>query len=189
MVLMAQFTKKAIIESFMKLLNEKPLDKITVKDIVEDCNVNRNTFYYHFEDIHALVYEIFKLETERVIGKHEDIESWQEGFIEAARFALENKRAVYHIYNSNSREDLYNYLNIIARDVMRRFVDKIPEGDGAAETDKALIAEFYKCALVGLALDWVSGGMKIDPEELIRNIGRLFEGNIQDSLKRSKLGR
>ena len=44
---MPNFTKKAIRESFIKLLNERPLNKITVKDIVEDCGVNRNSFYYH----------------------------------------------------------------------------------------------------------------------------------------------
>ena len=53
MGLMAQFTRTAIVNSFIRLLNEKPLDKITVKDIVDDCGVNRNTFYYHFQDIYA----------------------------------------------------------------------------------------------------------------------------------------
>ena len=48
---MPNFTQKAIKESFIKLLNDKPLHQITVKDIVEDCGVNRNTFYYHFTDI------------------------------------------------------------------------------------------------------------------------------------------
>ena len=42
---MSQLTKKAIMESFVKLLNERALDKIKVKDIVEDCGINRNTFY------------------------------------------------------------------------------------------------------------------------------------------------
>ena len=42
---MLQLTKKAIVNSFIKLLNEKPLDKITVKSIAEDCGINRNTFY------------------------------------------------------------------------------------------------------------------------------------------------
>ena len=42
---MAQFTQKAIVESLIKLLNERPLDKITIKDIVEECGINRNTFY------------------------------------------------------------------------------------------------------------------------------------------------
>lgn len=44
----------AIKEAFMHLLNRKPLDKITVKEIVEECGINRNTFYYHYDDIYDL---------------------------------------------------------------------------------------------------------------------------------------
>ena len=55
---MSSFTKKAIVESFLKLLKEKPVEKITIKDIVEDCGINRNTFYYHFDDIPSLMEEI-----------------------------------------------------------------------------------------------------------------------------------
>ena len=53
---MANFTKNAIKASCLKLLNERPISKITVKDIVEDCGINRNSFYYHFQDIPALFY-------------------------------------------------------------------------------------------------------------------------------------
>ena len=52
---MASFTRKAIMESFVTLLNEKPLNKITIKDIVEACGINRNTFYYHFQDVPDLI--------------------------------------------------------------------------------------------------------------------------------------
>ena len=52
---MASFTRKAIMDSFMKLVDQRPISKITIKDIVEDCGVNRNTFYYHFADIPALI--------------------------------------------------------------------------------------------------------------------------------------
>ena len=48
---MASFTKKAIRDSFVKLLNEKPLSQITIRDIVDDCGVNRNTFYYYYQDL------------------------------------------------------------------------------------------------------------------------------------------
>ena len=54
---MPNFTKNAIKASFMKLLNEKPLNKISVKNIVEDCGINRNSFYYHFQDIPSLIVE------------------------------------------------------------------------------------------------------------------------------------
>ena len=55
---MASFTKKAICQSFIKLLSERPIDKITVKDIVDDCGIARNTFYYHYQDIYQVLEDI-----------------------------------------------------------------------------------------------------------------------------------
>ena len=52
---MSGFTKEIIARTFTELLDEKPMSKITVKDIVEHCGVNRNTFYYHFRDIPDVV--------------------------------------------------------------------------------------------------------------------------------------
>ena len=64
---MANFTKKAIRASFIKLLNEKPLTQITVRDIVEDCGVNRNTFYYYYQDLPQLMENIVNEDAERII--------------------------------------------------------------------------------------------------------------------------
>ena len=52
---MSQTTKRALEASLKKLLLEKPLNKITINDITEDCGVNRMTFYYQFKDIYDLV--------------------------------------------------------------------------------------------------------------------------------------
>ena len=52
---MSQITKRALEASLKKLLTKKPLDKITITDITEDCGINRMTFYYHFKDIYDLV--------------------------------------------------------------------------------------------------------------------------------------
>ena len=54
---MALLTQKVIKEAFWKLLSEKSFSKITVKDIVEICGINRNSFYYHFADIPSLARE------------------------------------------------------------------------------------------------------------------------------------
>lgn len=182
---MSQLTKKAIIESFVKLLNERTLDKIKVKDIVEDCGINRNTFYYHFEDIHALMEEILREETRRVLSMEEVENSWEEAFIQAAEFALQNKRAIYHIHNSAWREDIKRYLNAIAEDVMARFVERMARGISAREEDKKLVVRFYRATLVGMIEDWLETGMKYDVERMIRRVGVLFEGNIRRSLERS----
>ena len=52
---MSQVTKRALEQSLKHLLLKKPLTKITVGEIAEDCGINRMTFYYHFKDIYDLV--------------------------------------------------------------------------------------------------------------------------------------
>ena len=56
---MSKYTHRAIIDSFWMLLEKKSLDKISVKDIIEIAQINRNTFYYHFEDLYALLDTVF----------------------------------------------------------------------------------------------------------------------------------
>ena len=63
---MSNLTKKALRETMIKALNERPLDKIKVKELVEECGVNRNTFYYHYKDIYELLADIFETETEEI---------------------------------------------------------------------------------------------------------------------------
>ena len=208
---MTQFTSKAIEESFIRLLNERPLDKITIKDIVDDCGISRNTFYYHFQDKYDLVNWIFRTESAAFLAKAPTRDNWQDilrglcryfeenrafyrnaldGFISAARFALENKRLVYHIYNSVSRERVERYLYSIAGEVMRLYVSRITEQvEHAAHKkvfpeDQKMVVDFYKFALVGMILDWLNTGMKKDPEGLIRRVGEIFHGNIEAALTR-----
>jgi len=87
-------------ESFIKMLNERPLNKITVTAIVTECEINRNTFYYYYTDIYEILSEIFQTELQTVIDEYNDTLSWEESFIVAAKFALENKTAVYHVYKN-----------------------------------------------------------------------------------------
>ena len=76
---MPNFTRRAIKESFLKLLNQRPLNQITVKDIVEDCGINRNSFYYHFSDLPALVEEIMAEQVSAMVENHPTVDSVQEG--------------------------------------------------------------------------------------------------------------
>ena len=55
---MSEVTKRALEQSLKNLLLKKPLNKITINDIAEDCGINRMTFYYHFKDIYDLVEDL-----------------------------------------------------------------------------------------------------------------------------------
>ena len=119
---MSAFTEKAIVDAFVSLLNEHPLDKITVKNIIDKCGVNRSTFYYYFEDIYDLINKIFEYETGKIVNKHSEYESWADGIKEAMSFAIDNKKAIYHVYKSVSRERLNKYLNEVCDSIFMEVV-------------------------------------------------------------------
>lgn len=182
---MAHLTENAIMGSFVKLLSEKPFDKITVTDIVEDCQITRRTFYYHYADLYELTKALFHTETERAIADYEETGSWEECFIRGCRFIMENRRAVYHIFQSVHRAELEKYVDQIAAEVMSRYLDRQAAGLAVQTRDKQLICDFYRYALSGLLYQWLEDGMKQDPDALIHRLGILFDGNIRRSLERS----
>lgn len=180
-----QYTKKKIREEFIKILNERPLNKITVKDIASACEINRNTFYYYYTDVYALLSELFQTELQTVTDEYNDTFSWEESFIVATKFALENKIAINHVYKSIQREELEDYIYNVSGHVMNRYVEKLSDGISASSGDKKLISSFYQCALTEMVLRWIASGMKEDPDTIVRRIGQLFDGHIALSLKRS----
>ena len=175
---MAQFTKKAILDSFVELISERPFDKITVKDIVTRCGVNRNTFYYYFEDVYALVDELFQVETQDILGNTADYDTWQEAFLKAIDFVHNNRRAIYHLYNSISREQVETYLNKVTYNNILIFIKKSVADLSPTEEDVELVASFYSHALVGMTLEWLSG-MKGDPHDFVIRISGLLDGTVR----------
>lgn len=181
---MSQFTKKAINESFLRLLNSTPFDKITVKDIVDECGVNRNTFYYYYQDIYALLEELLREETEKVFSSDADFDSWYDGLVKSAKFAFENKKAIYHLYNSLNREILEKYLYGITGHFMLRFVKKLAVGTNASEGDIACVVDFYKSALVGLILGWLADGMRDESLDKLKRMSEILDGSIKAALEK-----
>lgn len=180
---MSRFTKKAIVEAFIELLNQRPMDKITVKDIVDRCEINRNTFYYYYQDIYALLEEILQDEMEKILEIPASLDSWQDSFMEAIRFALENRRAIFHVYHSNRKDHLIRYFNQVIGRAMDKFVREKARGLRVAEDDICVIRDFYQYALSGIILRWVENGMKEDPAAVVQRLGVLLEGNIRHALE------
>ena len=75
---MSNITKKAIAASLKNLLKEKKLNKITVQDIADDCGINRQTFYYHFQDVYDLVEWICIQDTEKVLQENRTYATWKD---------------------------------------------------------------------------------------------------------------
>ena len=79
---MASSTKEALGKALKKMLSVKPIDKITVKDLVEECGVNRQTFYYHFDDVYDLLEWVFEEDTNKALPHEIYYDKWRENVIE-----------------------------------------------------------------------------------------------------------
>ena len=181
---MAAFTKDAIKNSFMKLLNEKQLNKITVKDIVEDCKINRNSFYYHYSDIPSLLEEILIEQADMLVSLAEPA-SIYDCILSAIDFALINKRAMMHIFNSPNRDMIYSYINRVSQRAVSEYVERFATGYSISGDDKQAIIMYYKCLLIGFLVDWLSSDMKYDLRDEISRICKLFEGSTETAFIRS----
>ena len=180
------YTKNLIKQEFIKLLNKKSLHNITVTEIAKQCKIERKTFYYHYENLPQLVKEIFDEELEDVIKEFNETLSWEESFISVAKFILENKKAVKHMYESDYKVELEKYIFSISGEIMRKYVRRVAKDTKAQEIDIKLIAYFYQCALSSSLVEWVATDMKTDPKLVTRRLGELMDGNILEFLKRSE---
>lgn len=181
---MPNFTKDAIKQSFVKLLNERPLKQITVRDIVEDCGINRNSFYYHFSDIPTLLEEIITEEAKQIIAAHPDISSVEDCLKTVLEFAMQNKRAIMHIYNSVNRTMYEQYLWQVSEDVVKAYAKQLLREHSIADSDKKLIVNFYKCVCFGLVTDWIRTGMRPEIEADLHRICELKKGMVEEMISR-----
>ena len=181
---MSQVTKRALEESLKRMLLKKPLNKITIADITEDCGINRMTFYYHFKDIYDLIEWSCVEDAAKALGGKKTYDTWQQGFLQIFQAVLDNKPFIQNVYQSVSREQVENYLYTLTRSLLIGVVEELSVGMDVRETEKEFIADFYKFAFVGLMLDWIKDGMKKDPQQIIDRLSTLIEGDITRALNK-----
>ena len=184
---MSQVTKRALEASLKNLLLKKPLSKITINDITEDCGISRMTFYYHFKDIYDLVEWSCLEDAKRALEGKKTYETWQQGILQIFEAVLENKPFIINVYRSVSREHVENYLFRLTYDLLIGVVNEKSAGLTVREEDKEFIADFYKYAFVGVMLNWVKDDMKEDPHRIVERISLIMHGNVTEALDKFRI--
>lgn len=177
-------TKKSLACSLKKLMRKIELNKISVKSIVDDCKVNRQTFYYHFVDIYDLLEWIYKTEAIESISECKSYKTWTEGFYKIFVYIENNKEFCMNSLNSLGRNHLDNYIYSVTNDLIIGVINEISEGMSVEDSDKQFIADFYTVAFTGLVVKWMHNGMREKPKEIIEKLSELIEGNFLRALER-----
>lgn len=176
---MSKFTRQAIMYSMLKLLQEKSIDKITVKDICEMCEINRNTFYYYYSDIYQVLEELLRTETEKSLKEKQENHSFYEDCLKKYHLILEYKKALYHLYNSKNRDLILKYLYDITENYMEKYVLKEVEGKKLSAEDIQFIVDFYSNSMIGSILRWMQRGMMEKQEKLIYRLSVSYQATIK----------
>ena len=163
---MALDTKRALAQSLRNLLTKRTLDKITVKDIVEDCGVNRQTFYYHFHDIYDLLEWIFEDMIETMVVQHTDRTDWTSGIDDLVTKMLEERRLVLNAYHSVSHEAVSRFI----RQWLKPFIDQVVERESqgliVSQEDKEFVSELFTLGTSGFLTEWIEH--QLSQEDLLK---------------------
>lgn len=186
-VFVSQMTKQALEASLKKLLLHKPLNKITINDITEDCGVNRMTFYYHFKDIYDLVEWILERDAARLMENDRSFDTLRDAFYTVLLRVQANKTIVMNLCRALRREQVEQYLYRLMDPIMHDFADQEGQGLCVSETDKQFVLDFYKYAMVGMMLEWIRCDLKTDPAELAQRLDTMMHGELRRALGRFDL--
>lgn len=176
-------TKKAIAYALKELLLEKPISKVTVQDIADRCEINRQTFYYHFTDIIDLVEWICIEDADKNLKEKGKYSTWQDNFFGIFETMKKDRPFIINIYKSVPLDILINYLYKLVYPLIYGVIDDKAKNKIVREEDKVFIANFYKYSLVSLVLEWIKNDMKEDPKKIVDKTSILLSGTIDQALK------
>lgn len=179
-----QLTKRALEESLKRLLLQKPLTKITIADLTEECGVSRMTFYYHFQDIYDLVEWACEEDAGRALANNKTADTWQVGLENIMLAVRENKPFITNVYHCVSAERIQRFLQPVTSDLIEGVVEEHAAGKNVKQADKDFISSFFAHAFIGVMLDWIAEGMVEEPAAVAEHVAKVCEGQIDAALAR-----
>jgi probable dihydroxyacetone kinase regulator len=177
-------TKKAISKGFKKLLKIKKFEKITIKDITNECGLNRQTFYYHFQDKYALVNWIYYNEAILVITKDLNFENWDKKVLDLLTIMKKDEIFYQMTLKQGDSNEFDQYLFSVAKNIFEEMIDGLTQEIGIKSEKKTFIAEFIAYGVVGMIIAWAQNGMKQPPDEITKEIKDIIEASRMFAVSR-----
>ena len=171
--------KNTIADIFWKLTNTKHIDKITVKDVVEECGVSRQTFYYHFQDILEVVEWTADREIQTMVVQSLKAKTLEEGIQQTVHFFFSHKKIWNRLLTSKSREHFEKMVTgAIHRYMMSIIKLRTPEVlDNYADVE--MMVHFLTYGVGGLFLEYANRS-DVTEEQFTKQLYRLLSGQMKN---------
>ncbi|MGN1099642.1 MAG: TetR/AcrR family transcriptional regulator C-terminal domain-containing protein [Christensenellales bacterium] len=177
-------TKKTLAASLKKFMERKPLSKISVSEIIRDCGVNRKTFYYHFEDIYALLKWTLEQEAIEVVKNFDLLLDLEEAIIFVTDYVDANRHILNCAYDSMGRDEMKRFFFSDFSGVIISFIERYTEKNHIDTSDeyKQFVAYFYTEALAGMLIDYFQHKENRDRDKIIKYIENILKKSIPNVL-------
>lgn len=181
---MSSATKAAFAAALKNRMTTKPIDKITVKDLVDLCGVNRQTFYYHFDGVYDLLEWVFEQDTNAVLPKEIVYNNWSVDVFSFFKYLSDNRLFVMNVYNSNSRLYMLRFLQSKVETCIRSFLTIVAEGKNIEHGDFEFVVEFYSTCVIGCISRWLDMDMNPPANVTQERLLLLLTNSIESILQR-----
>lgn len=180
---MANHTKQLLGETLKILMTKKPLRKITIKELVDACGVNRQTFYYHFHDIYELLDWIYNSEAVDAIANI-SYDSWPDEITLLVNYLNDNSKFCYATYRSLGKHTLDRFLIDVFDTLTAKVLNGVEESALLSPSDRQFIIRLYGHALSGTLQDWVASKFATPPQQMAHQICHSIKGTLALMVKK-----
>lgn len=173
-------TKKTLAESLKKLMKSKSLSKITISEIIADCGLNRKTFYYHFEDIYALLKWILESEAVEVVKQFNLIVDYKDTLDFIMDYVEENDYILCCAYDAIGREEMKRFFFADFIELTTSIIDSAEKEVGKTLNNeyKQFLCVFYTEALAGILLDWIKNRNERNRTQVIEYLVKTIKESL-----------
>ena len=168
--------KQMIAETLVKLLEQKSVDKITVKELVDACGISRQGFYYHFQDIMEVIEWITSQAIQRAVDVSLAAATPQEAVKAVILTLRKNGKLIQHLMASQRRAEVERLLVMSARTYLEKVLRAKAAGLTVRPSDLEAAIRFYSYGLVGMLVETLE--QQIDADAAADQFCRLLTGDI-----------
>lgn len=183
-------TKLQLAAALKTLMVQKPIDKITISELTSLCNIRRQSFYYHFEDIYDLLRWMIENEAISLLKQQEGALLWKEGLLQLFRYLEENRAVYLCAQKSVGRDHIRRFFESDIYAIIHRTIEQLSENIGVRNNldsfvDVELLTHFYVVALAGIVESWLLGEIDRTPEQLIQFADVILNDQVNGAAARA----
>lgn len=183
-------TKLQLAAALKTLMSQKPMDKITIAELTSMCNIRRQSFYYHFEDIYDLLRWMIQNEAISLLKQQEGALLWKEGLLQLFRYLEENRAVCLCALKSVGRNHLRRFFEADIDAIIHRTIEQLGENIGVQNNwdsfvDVEMLTHFYVVALAGMIESWLLGEINRTPEQLVQFVDVILNDQLNGAAARA----